>query len=157
MAPSDHKLQQIISATLRGGVIVAVGFDSPYQSRVSTILRYAFLLSSIMSNNLLRSNFAFHNLAHHAAIIPVLPQFDGRIRLFDTDRVPEIIAAGEESNNLEKVLVDVTEGLEKRTNRQLDMFAKLLEPVMLLVMAVFVALIVAGLLLPVFQMSNAAK
>lgn len=71
--------------------------------------------------------------------------------------VIEIIAVGEESNNLEKVLVDVADGLEKRTNRQLDLFVRLLEPVMLLVMAVFTLIIVAGLLLPVFQMSNAAK
>lgn len=68
--------------------------------------------------------------------------------------VIEIIAVGEESNNLEKVLVDVAEGLEKRTSRQLDLFVKLLEPIMLLVMAVFTLLIVAGLLLPVFQMSS---
>jgi general secretion pathway protein F/type IV pilus assembly protein PilC len=66
----------------------------------------------------------------------------------------EIIAVGEESNNLEKVLVDVADNLDKRTARQLDLFVKLLEPVMLLVMAVFTLLIVAGLLLPVFQMSS---
>ncbi|NBO93036.1 MAG: type II secretion system F family protein [Planctomycetia bacterium] len=71
--------------------------------------------------------------------------------------VIEIISVGEESNNLEKVLVDVAEGLEKRTNRQLDLFVRLLEPVMLLVMAVFTLLIVAGLLLPVFQMSSTIK
>jgi general secretion pathway protein F len=71
--------------------------------------------------------------------------------------VIEIIAVGEESNNLEKVLVDVADGLDKRTNRQLDLFVKLLEPLMLVVMAVFTALIAAGLLLPVMQMSAAAK
>ncbi|HUF37068.1 MAG TPA: patatin-like phospholipase family protein [Anaerolineales bacterium] len=86
-----------VGAAIRegGGVIVAIGFDSAYQTRVSTILRYAFQLSSIMSNNLLRSNFAFHNLAHHAEVIPVIPVFEGRIRLFDTERLTEIIAAGE--------------------------------------------------------------
>jgi general secretion pathway protein F/type IV pilus assembly protein PilC len=66
----------------------------------------------------------------------------------------EIIAVGEESNNLEKVLIDVADNLDKRTSRQLELFVRLLEPVMLLVMAVFTLLIVAGLLLPVFQMSS---
>ncbi|MGL4552181.1 MAG: type II secretion system F family protein, partial [Gemmataceae bacterium] len=71
--------------------------------------------------------------------------------------VIEIIAVGEESNNLEKVLVDIADGLEKRTNRQLDLFVRLLEPVMLVVMAFFTLLIVAGLLLPVFKMSGTVK
>ena len=92
-----------VGAAIRegGGVIVAIGFESPYQSRVSSLLRYAFQLSSIMSNNLLRSNFAFHNLAHHAEVIPIIPEFEDRIRLFDTARMPEIIAAGERAGELQ--------------------------------------------------------
>lgn len=69
--------------------------------------------------------------------------------------VIEIVAVGEESNNLEKVLIDIADGLEKRTARQLELFVRLLEPVMLLVMAVVTLIIVAGLLLPVFKMSSA--
>ncbi|MBY0229672.1 MAG: type II secretion system F family protein [Gemmataceae bacterium] len=71
--------------------------------------------------------------------------------------VIEIIAVGEESNNLEKVLIDIADGLEKRTSRQLELFTRLLEPVMLLVMAVFTLVIVAGLLLPVFKMSSSIE
>jgi general secretion pathway protein F/type IV pilus assembly protein PilC len=74
-------------------------------------------------------------------------------KYFPTD-VVEIIAVGEESNNLEKVLIDIANGLEKRTNRQLDLFVKLLEPTMLLVMAMLVLVVVLGLLLPVFKMST---
>jgi general secretion pathway protein F/type IV pilus assembly protein PilC len=69
--------------------------------------------------------------------------------------VVEMVSVGEESNNLEKVLIDISEGLEKRTNRQLDLFVRLLEPVMLLVMAAVTLVVVAGLLLPVFKMSSA--
>jgi general secretion pathway protein F/type IV pilus assembly protein PilC len=68
--------------------------------------------------------------------------------------VVEMVSVGEESNNLEKVLLDIADGLEKRTSRQLDLFVRLLEPVMLLVMAGFTLIIVAGLLLPVFKMSG---
>jgi general secretion pathway protein F len=71
--------------------------------------------------------------------------------------VIEIIAIGEESNNLEKVLLDVAESLERRTARQLELFVRLLEPVMLLVMAVVTLIIVAGLLLPVFKMGGAVS
>lgn len=71
--------------------------------------------------------------------------------------VVEMIAVGEESNNLEKVLVNVADALEKRTTRQLDISVRLLEPVMLLVMAGFTLIVVLGLLLPVFKMSQATK
>jgi general secretion pathway protein F len=69
--------------------------------------------------------------------------------------VVEMITIAEESNSLETVLVDIAESLEKRTARNLDLMVKLLEPIMLLVMAVFTLTIVAGLLLPVFKMGNA--
>lgn len=68
--------------------------------------------------------------------------------------VVEMVAVGEESNQLEKVLIDIANGLEKRTSRQLELFVRLLEPVMLLVMAGVTLLVVVGLLLPVFKMSS---
>jgi general secretion pathway protein F/type IV pilus assembly protein PilC len=68
--------------------------------------------------------------------------------------VVEMVAVGEESNNLEKVLLDISMSLEKRTTRQLELFVRLLEPLMLLVMAGFTLIVVAGLLLPVFKMSS---
>ena len=71
--------------------------------------------------------------------------------------VVEMIAIAEESNSLENVLVDISESLEKKTGRQLELFVRLLEPVMLLVMAVITLLVVAGLLLPVFKMSSTVK
>lgn len=69
--------------------------------------------------------------------------------------VVEMITIAEESNSLETVLVNIADGLEKRTARNLDLMVKLLEPIMLLVMAGFTLLIVAGLLLPVFKMGSA--
>jgi general secretion pathway protein F/type IV pilus assembly protein PilC len=69
--------------------------------------------------------------------------------------VVEMISVGEESNNLDKVLIDIANTLEKRTSRQLELFVRLLEPFMLIVMAGVVLLVVAGLLLPIFKMGNA--
>jgi type IV pilus assembly protein PilC len=68
--------------------------------------------------------------------------------------IVEMVAVGEESNQLEKVLLDIANGLERRTSRQLELFVRLLEPVMLLLMAVVVLIVVAGLLMPVFKMST---
>ncbi len=74
-------------------------------------------------------------------------------KYFPRDLV-EMVSVGEESNNLEKVLLDIANGLEKRTTRELDLFVRLLEPMMLLVMAAVTLAVVAGLLLPVFRMSS---
>jgi NTE family protein len=76
-------------------VIVTMGFESPYQPKVTSLLRFAFQLSSIASNHLLRANFAFHNLAHHSEVIPIVPQFAERIGLFDTHKIPYVIEEGE--------------------------------------------------------------
>jgi NTE family protein len=85
-----------VGVAIREGadVIIALGFDSPYQEHITSLMRYNFQLSSITSNNLLRTNFAFHNLAHHSEILPILPEFDQPIKLFDTDRLPAVIEAG---------------------------------------------------------------
>jgi general secretion pathway protein F/type IV pilus assembly protein PilC len=80
----------------------------------------------------------------------------GACKHFPRD-VVEMVAVGEESNNLETVLMHIAEALEKRTSRQLELFVRLLEPAMLLVMAGITLVVVAGLLLPVFKMSSAVK
>lgn len=66
----------------------------------------------------------------------------------------EMIAVAEEANNLEQVLVDVADGMERRTYRYLELFVRLLEPAMLLVMAMLVLFVMLGLLLPVLQSSS---
>src|SRR5207237_8353368 len=71
--------------------------------------------------------------------------------------IVEMMAVGEQSNNLETVPTDIADGLEKRTARQLELFVRLLEPVMLLVMAAVTLVVVAGLLLPVFKMSGTVR
>lgn len=68
--------------------------------------------------------------------------------------VVEMITVAEESNNLENVLLGVADGIDRRTERQLDLMVRLLEPLMLLVMAVVILFVVVALLLPVIQMST---
>jgi NTE family protein len=76
-------------------VIIAMGFESPYQEQITSLMRYNYQISSVTSNNLLKSNYAFHNLAHHSEIIPIIPEFKHRIKLFDTDKLPYVIEEGE--------------------------------------------------------------
>lgn len=50
--------------------------------------------NTIFMNNLLRAAHAFHNLAHHAEIITMVPEFEKQIASFDTQQFPRIIEAG---------------------------------------------------------------
>lgn len=86
-----------VGVAIREGaqVIIAMGFESPYQERVTSGGRFAFQLTSIMTNNLLKASFAFHGLAHHTEVIAVIPQFSQRIRLFDTAKIPLLIDEGD--------------------------------------------------------------
>jgi type II secretory pathway component PulF len=68
--------------------------------------------------------------------------------------VVEMIAVAEESNTLEAVLINIADGLERRTWRELDLFVRLLEPIMLLLLAGAVLVVVIALLLPVIKMST---
>ncbi|WP_164103085.1 type II secretion system F family protein [Candidatus Laterigemmans baculatus] len=68
--------------------------------------------------------------------------------------VVEMISVAEESNALEHVLPQIADTLEKRTFRQLDLFVRLLEPVMLLVMAMVVMVVVLALMVPVIKSSG---
>lgn len=69
--------------------------------------------------------------------------------------VVEMIAVAEESNTLDVVLIDIADSLELRTSRRLTLAVRLLEPIMLLVMAAAVLVVVIALLLPVIKMSSA--
>jgi general secretion pathway protein F/type IV pilus assembly protein PilC len=71
--------------------------------------------------------------------------------------IVEMISVGEESNMLEKVLLDTADALDKRTARQLELMVRLMEPVMLLMMALVILIVVLGLLLPVFKMSKVVQ
>jgi len=76
----------------------------------------------------------------------------GKSGLFPLDIV-DMIAVGEESNNLENVLVTIADSYEARTSRQIDLAVRLLEPLLLVMMAGIVAIIAIALLLPILTMS----
>jgi NTE family protein len=86
-----------VDVAIREGaeVIIAMGFESPYHPRISSLLSYILQMTSVWNNNLLNSTFAFYNLAHHAEIIPIVPKFQKRIDFADTHLIPYIIEEGE--------------------------------------------------------------
>jgi NTE family protein len=75
-------------------VILAMGFESPYPRRIKSATSYAFHVNSIYTNNLFRANYSFHNLAHHAEILPIVPDFGEPVNLFDTHKFGHVIECG---------------------------------------------------------------
>lgn len=86
-----------VSVAMKAGsrVIVALGFESPYQDDIRSAGRFAAQLSAILANNLQKSRVAFHSATHHSEMILIVPQFKERVRLFDSHKVPYIIQEGE--------------------------------------------------------------
>jgi len=66
--------------------------------------------------------------------------------------VVDMIAVAEEGNNLETVLVQIAETNEARTARMIDLGVRVLEPVLLVIMASIVFCIAVALLLPILTM-----
>ena len=71
--------------------------------------------------------------------------------------VTDMIAVGEESGNLDEVLVNVADSYDVQVERAVRVFVALFEPALLLVMATLVGFIVIAMLLPVFTLSTMVK
>jgi len=75
-------------------IIIAMGFPLDYRSRFRSMTAVQEQLNSIYMNNILTSTYAFYNLAHHAEIFPVIPEFDGAVSMFDVAKIPDVIEHG---------------------------------------------------------------
>ena len=89
--PIDVAIQQ------GSDVIAAVGFEMPTRKRMNSYTAVTTHFNSLYMNNILKSTFAFYNIAHHAEIVPILPDFEKPIGTFDTAQIPYIIAQGEKA------------------------------------------------------------
>ncbi|MFN0132313.1 MAG: type II secretion system F family protein [Phycisphaerales bacterium] len=69
-----------------------------------------------------------------------------------SDDVVEMISVAETANNLDEVLLTIAATIEGRVDRMLGVALRLVEPVLLLLIALVVATVAAGLILPMTQM-----
>jgi general secretion pathway protein F len=71
--------------------------------------------------------------------------------------VVQMIAVGEQSGQLEKMLVKAAETYEKEIEANITALTSILEPVLILVMGVVVGFIVISILLPIFEMNQLVR
>lgn len=99
---------------------------------------------------------AIGEAAEHVSAGRSLAQPLAECNQFPVD-VIEMISVGEEANNLEHVLVTIADKMERQTNRQLDLVVRLLEPLMLVIMAGVILFVLLALMLPIFNSSSAVS
>ena len=71
--------------------------------------------------------------------------------------VQRMVATGEESGNLPKVMSRLSEYYERELTKRLKSLSKMAEPIMLMVMGLVVGTIVSSLILPIFKLSKAVS
>ena len=78
-------------------IIIAMGFTLDYRARFRSMTAVQEQKNSIYMNNILNATYAFYNLAHHAEIFPVIPEFESTVSMFDVDKIPSVIEQGEQA------------------------------------------------------------
>jgi general secretion pathway protein F len=73
---------------------------------------------------------------------------------FIPEQILAMITVAEESNKLDKVLLQIADTVERRTNRQVDQVVRLVEPAILCVVAAGIGFLALGLLLPIFTLAS---
>jgi general secretion pathway protein F/type IV pilus assembly protein PilC len=76
----------------------------------------------------------------------------GESPLFEDDIV-EMISVGESANNLPDVLLTIADTIEKQVDRMLNVLVRLVEPLLLLLLAGIVVFIFVALVVPMLRMS----
>ena len=70
-------------------------------------------------------------------------------------QVMAMIRVAEESNSLDSVLVKISDRMDQKIERRLDMMVRLIEPLMLLTIGGMVMFIIVGVLLPIIDLNSA--
>ncbi|MEA1951546.1 MAG: type II secretion system F family protein [Planctomycetota bacterium] len=128
---------RVLGTLLENGVPLLKSLDISSESTGNVILAQTIRESAVNIS-------AGETLAKPLAASGLLPR-----------SVMAMISVAEESNNLDAVLINIADGIDKKVSRQLDIMVRMVEPVMLLVMGLVIGFVMVALLLPVFDMSSA--
>jgi len=74
---------------------------------------------------------------------------------FILESVKQMVATGEEVGTLPKVMLRLAEFYDTETDRDLKVFASMIEPIALVMLGGVVGMIVASVILPIFKIANA--
>ncbi|NLZ74667.1 type II secretion system F family protein [Candidatus Falkowbacteria bacterium] len=126
-----------LSTLLKGGVPITRSLSIVAEVVGNTIYRELILetLESINDGNPLSS------VMENSSYVP--------------NMVPQMIAVGEKTGKIDSVLDRITDFYERESSNMLDNLSKLMEPIIMVIMGIGVGIMVAAVLLPMYNMANA--
>ncbi|MFH0925158.1 MAG: type II secretion system F family protein [bacterium] len=71
--------------------------------------------------------------------------------------VVQMVAVGEKTGNLDQIFIEIADYYEKETERVIKNLVTILEPVMLLIIGIFIIFIALSVLSPIFNMIKVFK
>lgn len=86
-----------VDVAMREGadIILAMGFEDPLQPAIDSGVALVRQVLAVSANHLMRAQFAFHCMAHHAEVIAVIPDFGQQVGLRDLHLIPHLVRQGE--------------------------------------------------------------
>ena len=69
----------------------------------------------------------------------------------------QMVKAGEESGELDKMLVSAAQFYEENLSVKIELFSSILQPVLIILVGIFIAFIIISIFLPVFQLGTIIK
>lgn len=86
-----------VDVAIREGadIILAMGFEDPLQPAIQSGASLVRQVLAVSTNHLLRAQFAFQSLTHHAEVVAVLPDFEKTVGLRDLHLIPYLVRQGE--------------------------------------------------------------
>ncbi|HNQ23225.1 MAG TPA: type II secretion system F family protein [Phycisphaerae bacterium] len=138
---------------------------------MTALCRFCRILGTLLHNGvpILQSLKIARDSAGYSTLATVIDQSGESVRKGESLSAPlgrcgmfppaiiDMIAVAEESNNLETVLVQIADTNEARTARAIDLGVRVLEPILLVMMAMVVFCIAVALLLPILTMGSAVR
>ncbi|MBT8486020.1 MAG: type II secretion system F family protein [Phycisphaerales bacterium] len=136
-------------------------------SRDLAVGRFARILGTLLENGIpmLPAMQISRDATGHILLVEAIDEATDAVRAGETLAEPlaasgmmaedtiEMIRVGESANNLPEVLITMADTIEKRVDRLLGAFVRLMEPLLLLLMAGMVVCIFVALVVPMLRMS----
>jgi len=142
--PIRHLMRTIYTARF------ARTFSSLYSSGMPVLLCMQVGKTTV-GNRFIASQFdeAITSVSRGGGLAPAVGHIDGFLQ-----KLTSTIFVGEETGNLDQMLNVISESLDHESDTSLSKMATMLEPIMLVIMALVIGFVMLAVMMPIFSMYN---
>lgn len=125
-------------------------FSSLYSSGMPVLLCMQVGKTTI-GNRYIAAQFddAITSVSRGGSLATAVGQIDGFV-----NKLTSTIFVGEETGNLEHMLIVISESLDHESDTSLSKLATMLEPILLVIMAIVIGFVMLAVMMPIFSMYN---